>query len=57
LLIMGYMGEENPSLSNKYTIRLAGVLSCLVCCLIVHAIPTYPAIRTSPIPETTLLTP
>ena len=25
LLIMGYMGEENPSLSNKYIIRLAGV--------------------------------
>ena len=25
LLIKGYMGEENPSLSNKYIIRLAGV--------------------------------
>jgi len=26
---MGYMGEENPSLSNKYTIRLAGVFFLL----------------------------
>ena len=25
LLIKGYMDEENPSLSNKYIIRLAGV--------------------------------
>jgi len=30
LLIMGYMGEENPSLSNRYIIRLAGVFSLVL---------------------------